>query len=391
MLAPSFRCDKVTPSSLELHYYSHRPALWPLVAGIVKGVAQKIYKYEPSSVSVALISGREMAEAKTDHEVLLITFPYQTLAAAYESSCISEAEVNLAVHPFHILVDKRGNLVQCGSVLNRVLPLLVRGSSIDNVFAVAHPHLAVERPFSSSEGWEKILVELHSPFLLTAIMNNSHCVSLKGQIFHKAADETLLFIGTPRCSNLDELKVSSLYISDFPLHDMSRDFLLLAEQRSIEVELKEKLEALTLDLRAEKSRSDALVQRMSVLLNCFPFDEKPSSQASRSFTSSHDKGLGQQSNVPPRSGDLSHEVVEAVRRSINPQLQLQGQLDTDQISIIEPLAHGSYGSVSRGLWQGVEVALKTMILPPELSGRQKRERMAIMEVRRQKWSSEISS
>ena len=146
---------------------------------------------------------------------------------------------------------------------------------------------------------------------------------------------------------------------------------------------------LQLQLRAEKSRSDALVQRMSVLLNCFPFDEKPSSQVARSFSSSHDNGVGLLSNMPPQSGDLSHQVVEAVRRSINPQLQLQGQLDTDQIAIIEPLASGSYGSVSRGLWQGVEVALKTMILPPELSGRQKRERMAIMEVRRQKCSSEI--
>lgn len=70
MLAPSFKCDKVTPSSLELHYHSHRPALWPLAAGIIKGVAHKIYKYDSASVQVSLISGRDMAESKNDHEVV---------------------------------------------------------------------------------------------------------------------------------------------------------------------------------------------------------------------------------------------------------------------------------------------------------------------------------
>ncbi len=39
--------------------------------------------------------------------------------------------------------------------------------------------------------------------------------------------------------------------------------MLLAEQRSAEADLKEKFERLAMELKAEKARSDALIQRMS--------------------------------------------------------------------------------------------------------------------------------
>lgn len=50
----------------------------------------------------------------------------------------------------------------------------------------------------------------------------------------------ILFMGSPRCANLDELLSKGLHLSDFPLHDMGRDFVLLAEQRAAEAELKDK-------------------------------------------------------------------------------------------------------------------------------------------------------
>ena len=39
----------------------------------------------------------------------------------------------------------------------------------------------------------------------------------------------------PHCHNKQSC---NLYLSDFPLHDMGREFVLLAEQRSAEAELK---------------------------------------------------------------------------------------------------------------------------------------------------------
>ena len=50
------------------------------------------------------------------------------------------------------------------------------------------------------------------------------------------------FMGSPRFSGLDELRMHDLYLSDFPTHDMAADFVLLAEQRKAEADLKEKYE-----------------------------------------------------------------------------------------------------------------------------------------------------
>jgi len=44
MEAPAFRCEKVTPKSVELHYFSKRPALWPLVVGVLRGMARSYFR-----------------------------------------------------------------------------------------------------------------------------------------------------------------------------------------------------------------------------------------------------------------------------------------------------------------------------------------------------------
>ncbi len=44
-----------------------------------------------------------------------------------------------------------------------------------------------------------------------------------------------------------------------------------------------------------------------------------------------------------------------------------------------PFPCPQFGKVHKGLWRGMEVAVRTMILPANMSGKEKRERMAVME------------
>ncbi|GIL44373.1 hypothetical protein Vafri_1861, partial [Volvox africanus] len=55
-----------------------------------------------------------------------------------------------------------------------------------------------------------------------------------------------------------------------------------------------------------------------------------------------------------------------------------GGLSTDLI-LGEMIGEGTFGKVYRGLWRGTEVAIKTIILPTNMSGKEKREKMAVME------------
>ena len=53
--------------------------------------------------------------------------------------------------------------------------------------------------------------------------------------------------------------------------------------------------------------------------------------------------------------------------------------DLESIQTVELLGEGNFGKVHKGLWRGTVVAVKTMILPANMSGQEKREKMAVME------------
>lgn len=278
MMAPAFRCEKVTPTSLELHYYSPRPALWPIVKGIVLACASDMFHHE---ATCELIAGRE--EGTSDHEVFLITYPFQAQMLDFE---IQDAVAQSSMYgltnaqfyklfPFHILLDDQCCVLQTGSALQRLFPeTLARGTHIKETFALRHPHIEY--------GYDAMCKDSSTSFLLTA--GNGEGMELKGMIFPTdasvafgaASQRAMLFLASPRVASLDDMQRFKLYLSDIPLHDMSRDYVLLAEQRAAEVDLKNRYErnlnelnkataelnATNERLAAEQARSDALLYQM---------------------------------------------------------------------------------------------------------------------------------
>ncbi|KAJ8927132.1 hypothetical protein NQ314_020405, partial [Rhamnusium bicolor] len=55
-------------------------------------------------------------------------------------------------------------------------------------------------------------------------------LQLKGQMVYCQESDSILFIGSPFIDGLDSLTGSGLFISDIPLHDATRDVILLGEQ-----------------------------------------------------------------------------------------------------------------------------------------------------------------
>lgn len=86
---------------------------------------------------------------------------------------------------------------------------------------------------------------------------------LKGQMLYVSESDLVLFLCSPSVLNLDDLNRRGLYLSDIPLHDATRDLVLLSEQFEAEYKLTKNLEILTdklqqtyRELEDEKKKTD---------------------------------------------------------------------------------------------------------------------------------------
>lgn len=93
------------------------------------------------------------------------------------------------------------------------------------------------------------------------------CPSLLHSPAGQADTPVLVFLCSPRMRTYQEMQQSGIFFSDIPLHDMSADYLLLAEQRKAEADLKEKYERLNLELKVSHITPSAC-QFMLLTFHC---------------------------------------------------------------------------------------------------------------------------
>uniref|UniRef100_A0A673HJM1 Guanylate cyclase soluble subunit beta-1 n=1 Tax=Sinocyclocheilus rhinocerous TaxID=307959 RepID=A0A673HJM1_9TELE len=294
MRAPSFRCtDAERGNNLILHYYSEREGLQDIVIGIIKTVAQQLHGTE---IEMKVI---QQKSEECDHIKFLIEEKDSEEEAFYEDldgfeeNGTQETRISpytfCKAFPFHLMFDRELMLTQCGNAIFRVLPQLQPGvCNLSSVFSLVRPHI----DFS----FHGILSHINTVFVLRSkegLLNvetaesedeltgtEISCLRLKGQMISLPETENILFLCSPSVMNLDDLTRRGLYLSDIPLHDATRDLVLLGEQFREEYKLTQELEILTdrlqhtlraLEDEKKKTDSDASqatkVQNSSTLLH----------------------------------------------------------------------------------------------------------------------------
>lgn len=95
---------------------------------------------------------------------------------------------------------------------------------------------------------------------------DKYIVKLRGQMTFMPDRDLMLFICSPSVANLDDLNNTGLFLSDIPLHDATRDLVLLSEQFEAEYKVQKKLTMLTEqlnvmknELEEEKKKTDRLL------------------------------------------------------------------------------------------------------------------------------------
>uniref|UniRef100_A0A7E4UWW8 guanylate cyclase n=1 Tax=Panagrellus redivivus TaxID=6233 RepID=A0A7E4UWW8_PANRE len=300
---PSFRCEEGPEGSIVLHYFTSRPGLYPIVKGVVREVAKRVFDLDINMTitgrtqrSVQMSSG-ERVEEHVIFNIKAVAPPQAGAKSSIIPPPVSPTDLDTgtlritqqdfcSAFPYHIIVDRDCKVVQVGKDLcnhiNR--ELLEPGTPLLRIFEINRPQIPLD--------FENICNFINAVFVLqvrnapmdvkknhrgsdaSEIFDDSNLASgqhlkLKGQMMVLDDKEHLIYLCSPYVTSIPELLQFGMRISAMPLHDSTRDLILLNQQRLSDVEVNlqleannEQLEQLARDLESEKSKTDELLKEM---------------------------------------------------------------------------------------------------------------------------------
>lgn len=112
--------------------------------------------------------------------------------------------------------------------------------------------------------YQPIFPFLNSIFILQVM-------EVKGQMIHVPESNSILFLGSPCVDKLDELMGRGLHLSDIPIHDATRDVILVGEQAKAQDGLKKRMDKLKATLECtHQALEEEKKKTVDLLISIFP-------------------------------------------------------------------------------------------------------------------------
>lgn len=170
--------------------------------------------------------------------------------------------------PFHIIFDTSLTIRYMGVSLSRLLPEAI--AQEDKLT----DHFTLLRPIGTFN-YQTIRSSIHNPFILAMKPSSDQKDGVKkplqfrGQMVPVVNSDNcpILFIGSPRIETVEDLQLKGLYLTDLPVHDVTRDLILLSHHFQAEVNVAFQLEVTKKELEIEKKRVQEEKQRADALLH----------------------------------------------------------------------------------------------------------------------------
>ena len=84
-----------------------------------------------------------------------------------------------------------------------------------------------------------------SIYMLIRFLSQTNITKIKlnfffslGQMIYLAESKHVVFVGSPRLSSLTEMFEKNIFLSDIPPYDVTRELVLLNQQRMAEIEVR---------------------------------------------------------------------------------------------------------------------------------------------------------
>ncbi|XP_017775774.1 PREDICTED: head-specific guanylate cyclase [Nicrophorus vespilloides] len=231
-------------AKLQLEFTTERPAVAYLLVGSLKALASTLYD---TQIDVSVRQSCDDVRHFTYKIVPRMSGIAENVKTLELTSCDLQMGVTTfcKAFPWHFVMDRRLELVQLGSGFMRLFAcrLKTRGTAIAAYFEF-------HRPKNINLSFSEIVKRANTPFIL-AIRKLPEAnpllgegLQLKGQMVYCPESDSILFIGSPFLDGLDGLTGSGLFISDIPLHDATRDVILVGEQARAQDGLRRRMDKL---------------------------------------------------------------------------------------------------------------------------------------------------
>ncbi|XP_071478939.1 guanylate cyclase soluble subunit alpha-2-like [Diadema antillarum] len=281
---PSYRCSTSDGDhTMLLHMYSDSTCISQSMVGQIKTASILLFN---TFVDV------QMGERVGNHSVYVIQplrdhsngeTPYGDPAETLLNTHIlstrrkdSRLSVNTfsSAFPFHIMFNRQLLIKQLGDTIVRMMAaqLASDGLNFNSYFEVLKPSMA-------RVTFETILANINKNYVLATkgdSMNNhsiTDSIEVTGQMIYIPESDCVLFLGSPRVSKLEELTGRGLYLADIPIHDATRDLILVGEESRAQDGLKKRMDKLKSQVEEASGNLDQERQKNVDLLNLI-FPEK---------------------------------------------------------------------------------------------------------------------
>ncbi|XP_011135465.1 head-specific guanylate cyclase [Harpegnathos saltator] len=275
-----------TPEALELHFTTDHPSIAYLLVGSLKGIARQFYndkadvyilpdpyntKFFRYRITPERYSEQPHTDVDDDFDVVSPTFrPLSTEATDLRMGVASFCKA----FPWHFVVDRQLELVQLGVGFMKIF-----GHHLNRLGREISTYFVFTRPHGVTLTFHEILKRANTPFILT--LQRPHGVDkypaegleMKGQMVHCPESDSILFVSSPFLNGLEGLTGRGLFISDIPLHDATRDVILVGEQARAQDGLRRRMDKLKSSIEEANLAVDAEREKnVSLLHLIFPPD-----------------------------------------------------------------------------------------------------------------------
>ncbi|CAI4229274.1 unnamed protein product [Auanema sp. JU1783] len=308
---PSFRCEENKEGNITLHYYTGRPGLYPIVKGVIREAAKRVFKIDVSLTitgrtqrSVQMATGERIEEhvvfeikvGDGEKDVEAFSSKKIVISGSNDYNIRLTSDDFIQTFPYHFVIDQDCKLVQVGNELYNHIPkdLLAPGTLLIRVFEVTRPQIPLDfeticnfinavfvlqvkttpmeflktKRNSQTETIGSVSDSEHSTTNDNVLTQSQH-LKLKGQMFLMSTGQHIIYLCSPYVTSIPELLQFGMRLTAIPLHDTTRDLILLNQQRLSDVEMNmqleasnEQLEMMAKDLEVEKGKTDALLSEM---------------------------------------------------------------------------------------------------------------------------------